>query len=115
MSEVIEEGVTGLLAEPGDVASLVSDALDALLGDGRQASEFGRAGRQRYLQLYTREALIRAHDRILSRDNITKPKSAKFRARKTQRAALNSSQLVFKNSFPEVRLSEKATDFDIRS
>lgn len=57
MSEVIEEGVTGLLAEPGDVASLVSE-ISALLEDGTKRREFGRAGRQRYLQLYTREALI---------------------------------------------------------
>lgn len=57
MKEVIEESVTGLLAEPGDVPSLVS-ALGALLGDGLKRSEFGRAGRHRYLQLYTREALI---------------------------------------------------------
>jgi glycogen(starch) synthase len=57
MSEVIEEGVTGVLAEPGDVASLVS-AISALLEDGTKRREFGRAGRERYLQLYTREALI---------------------------------------------------------
>jgi glycogen(starch) synthase len=57
MSEVIEEGVTGLLAEPGDVASLVS-AIGALLETDTKRREFGRAGRERYLQLYTREALI---------------------------------------------------------
>ncbi len=57
MSEVIEEGVTGLLAEPGDVPSLVS-AIDILLEDAAKRREFGRAGRERYLRLYTREALV---------------------------------------------------------
>jgi glycogen(starch) synthase len=57
MSEVIDEGVTGLLAEPADVASLVS-AVGVLLGNSTARREFGQAGRERYLRLYTREALI---------------------------------------------------------
>jgi glycogen synthase len=57
MTEVIEEGVTGLLAEPGDAASLTS-ALGILLEDGAKRREFGRAGRERYRTLYTREALV---------------------------------------------------------
>ncbi len=56
MTEVVEDGVTGLLAEPGDVASL-SNALDALLGEADKRLRFGQAGRERYLRLYTREAL----------------------------------------------------------
>jgi glycogen(starch) synthase len=57
MNEVIEDGVTGLLAEPGDVSSLVS-AFSALLNDPVKRAEFGEAGRERYLQHYTRDALI---------------------------------------------------------
>src|SRR5579863_9917126 len=57
MTEVIEEGVTGLLAEPGDAVSLAS-AISALLDDPVKRAGFGRAGRERYLRLYTREALI---------------------------------------------------------
>jgi glycogen synthase len=57
MTEVVEEGVTGLLAEPGDVVSLTS-AIGVLLEDAGKRREFGRAGRQRYLSLYTREALV---------------------------------------------------------
>ena len=57
MSEVIEDGVTGLLAEPGDVRSLGS-ALSALLDDPVKRAEFGQAGRERYLKHYTRDALI---------------------------------------------------------
>ena len=56
MIEVIEEGVTGLLAEPGDTVSLET-AIDALLSDSSQREAFGRAGRERYLQHYTREKL----------------------------------------------------------
>jgi glycosyltransferase involved in cell wall biosynthesis len=57
MTEVIEDGVTGLLAEPGSVPSLVS-ILSVLLEDAGKRRVFGRAGRERYLRLYTREALI---------------------------------------------------------
>jgi glycogen(starch) synthase len=57
MIEVVDEGVTGLLAEPGDVESLVT-TVSALLEDAGKRREFGRAGRQRYLSLYTREALV---------------------------------------------------------
>jgi glycogen(starch) synthase len=58
MNEVIEEGVTGLLAEPGDVPSLVV-AIGTLLEDAETRVMLGRAGRERYLQFYTREALIK--------------------------------------------------------
>ena len=57
MIEVVEDGVSGLLAEPGDVPSLVS-TIGTLLEDAAKRREFGRAGRQRYLSLYTREALV---------------------------------------------------------
>lgn len=57
MNEVVEEGVTGLLAEPGDVPSLAV-AIGTLLEDAETRFILGRAGRERYLQLYTREALI---------------------------------------------------------
>jgi glycosyltransferase involved in cell wall biosynthesis/GT2 family glycosyltransferase len=56
MAEVIEEGVTGLLAEPGDTTSLES-ALEVLLSDAGKREAFGKAGRERYLQHYTREKL----------------------------------------------------------
>src|SRR5580692_1889714 len=57
MVEVIEEGVSGLLAEPGDVASLVS-AIGILREDAAKRREFGQAGRERYRMHYTREALV---------------------------------------------------------
>jgi glycogen synthase len=57
MSEVIVEDVTGLLAEPGDAASLAS-AIGVLLEDSTKRSKLGQAGRERYLRLYTRDALV---------------------------------------------------------
>jgi glycogen synthase len=57
MTEVIEEDVTGLLAEPGDVGSLAS-AIGVLLEDAAKRREFGHAGRERYLRLFTRAALV---------------------------------------------------------
>jgi glycogen synthase len=56
MKEVIEEGVTGLLAEPGDAQTL-SAALNVLLADPDKREAFGKAGRERYLRHYTREML----------------------------------------------------------
>jgi glycogen synthase len=54
MQEVIADGVTGLLAEPGDAGSLQA-VLDTLLADRGKREIFGRAGRERYLEHYTRE------------------------------------------------------------
>jgi glycosyltransferase involved in cell wall biosynthesis len=54
MKEVIAEGVTGLLAEPGDPESLQS-ALETLLEDRAKREAFGIAARARYLENYTRE------------------------------------------------------------
>jgi len=54
MQEVIAEGVTGLLAEPGDTESLRA-ALDTLIADREKREAFGLAGRARYLEHYTRE------------------------------------------------------------
>lgn len=44
--EFVEDGVTGLLADPFDTAALAG-ALDALLGDGALRNQLGKAGRVR--------------------------------------------------------------------
>ncbi len=62
MKEVIDEGVTGLLAEPGDPESLRS-ALANLLADADKRASMGKAGRARFLEHYTREKLT---DRTLA-------------------------------------------------
>jgi hypothetical protein len=56
MKEVIDENITGLLAEPGDSESLRA-MLAILLADPAKCKEYGRAGRGKYLELYTREKL----------------------------------------------------------
>jgi hypothetical protein len=57
MQEVIDDEVTGLLAEPGDAASLQT-ALDTLLADAGKREAMGAAGRERYLRNYTREIFV---------------------------------------------------------
>lgn len=52
MPEVIAEGETGLLAEPGNPAAL-ADALTRLLADDALRTAMGRAGRARYDRLFT--------------------------------------------------------------
>jgi glycogen synthase len=62
MKEVIEDGVTGLLAEPGDAASLQA-TLATLLANPARREAMGKAGRERFLAYYTRHALT---DRTLA-------------------------------------------------
>ena len=47
MPEVIEDGVSGLLAAPGDANSL-ADCLDRLLADPALRADMGRKARARY-------------------------------------------------------------------
>lgn len=56
MKEIIEEGASGLLAEPGDPESLRA-ALGSLLADPVKRAAMGQAGRARYLAHYTREKM----------------------------------------------------------
>jgi len=56
--EVIEEGVTGLLAEPGDAASL-RYCLEMLLTDSNLRTTMGLAGRERYLARFTQQGMVR--------------------------------------------------------
>ena len=49
LAEIVEDRVTGLLAEAGDPVSL-ADAIRELLTDPQLAAEFGAAGRERVLQ-----------------------------------------------------------------
>lgn len=52
MTEVVEDGVTGLLAEPGDASSLAR-AVAALLDSRDARDRMGRAGRERYEARFT--------------------------------------------------------------
>ncbi|HMD96038.1 MAG TPA: glycosyltransferase [Terriglobia bacterium] len=56
MKEVIEDGVTGILAEPGNAESLRT-ALATLIADPAKREAMGKAGRERFLAHYTREGM----------------------------------------------------------
>jgi glycogen(starch) synthase len=58
MPEIIVDGETGLLAEPGDVHSLVQ-CITRLLQDRALGQRLGTAGRQRYEHLYAPERMAR--------------------------------------------------------
>jgi glycosyltransferase involved in cell wall biosynthesis len=55
--DVVEDGVTGLLVEPRDVAGLAR-ALEALLTDEERRQELGAAGRARQQRDYTVAAMV---------------------------------------------------------
>lgn len=63
--EQVEEGVTGLLTEPGDAAGLAR-ALESLLADPARARALGEAGRRRFLANFTvthmRDAFFSCYD-----------------------------------------------------
>ena len=59
LAEAIVAGESGLLVEPGDVASLRA-ALERLLGDVELRARLGAAGRQRVRDRYSREAAATA-------------------------------------------------------
>ncbi|HJU12041.1 MAG TPA: glycosyltransferase [Candidatus Binataceae bacterium] len=56
MTEIIEDGITGLLAEPGNVESL-SRCLCQLLADPGLRVRLGEAARRRYLECFTAEMM----------------------------------------------------------
>jgi len=61
-SEIIDDGVSGLLVDPDDRAGLAS-AVVRLLGDPAEAERMGACGRARYLQRFTAD---RFRDRFLA-------------------------------------------------
>jgi glycosyltransferase involved in cell wall biosynthesis/GT2 family glycosyltransferase len=79
MPEIIEEGVTGLMAAPGDADSLYQ-CLTTLLSNEELRSRMGRAGRQCYEVHFTKERMVRdvaalmlAASREQRRDGTTLP------------------------------------------
>jgi len=63
--EIVTEGITGFLVEPGDTASL-ADRLIRLLTDGNLRRRMGEAGRRRVERDYTLESFRRRFDQILT-------------------------------------------------
>ncbi len=58
IAEVIEDGVSGLLVEPGDAAGLAA-AVGQLLGDPARRAAFGSAGREIVRRSYDFERVVR--------------------------------------------------------
>jgi glycosyltransferase involved in cell wall biosynthesis len=56
--ELVDDGVTGLLAEPGDAAALAA-ALDRLISDPASCAAMGAAARRRAQEHFTIEAMAR--------------------------------------------------------
>jgi glycosyltransferase involved in cell wall biosynthesis len=63
--DLVEPGATGLLAEPGDPASLATSVL-WMLDHPDEALEMGRCGRERVRSHFTREVMCRALDELYS-------------------------------------------------
>ena len=55
LPEVVEDGVTGFLVEPGDVRDL-RERLEQILGDTALAARLGRNGRERVVERFTWDA-----------------------------------------------------------
>src|SRR5437870_6047880 len=61
--EVVEEGVTGFLVPPRDPAALAK-AICQLLENPELASRFGQAGRQRVVECFSLERMVRETERL---------------------------------------------------
>ena len=57
MVEVVEDGMSGLLAEPGDVDSLTA-CLERLIADAALRARLGAAARARYEAAFTAERMV---------------------------------------------------------
>src|SRR5262249_21271873 len=55
-AEIVEQGVTGMLVEPGNPAAL-AQALTALLRNRENTARMGRAGRERAIERFTDDAM----------------------------------------------------------
>ncbi|MFL5835080.1 MAG: glycosyltransferase family 4 protein [Solirubrobacteraceae bacterium] len=68
LPEIVEDGVTGILVEPGDVGAL-RDALDRVLRDRSLADRLGRNGRERARERFTWDACamrcLAAYDEVV--------------------------------------------------
>jgi glycosyltransferase involved in cell wall biosynthesis len=66
LDEMVDDGVTGHLVPPGDVAAFAS-ALDLLLARPDRARAMGEAGRERVLRNFDRRAMVEGTADLLRR------------------------------------------------
>ncbi|WP_319423245.1 glycosyltransferase family 4 protein [Pleurocapsa sp. FMAR1] len=59
MTEIVNDGVTGLLSDPGDIQAL-ANAITAIISEPETARKMGEAGRERVLQYYTWEQIAKS-------------------------------------------------------
>jgi glycosyltransferase involved in cell wall biosynthesis len=65
--KIVDDGVTGLLVPPGDVPAL-AEAIGKILSDQILAEKMGRAARERALEHYSVELMVRAHEELILRE-----------------------------------------------
>ncbi len=63
LPEIVVDGETGHLVEPGEAAAL-AEAMVTVLGDGELAARMGRAGERRAKEIFSRDKWLTAHERI---------------------------------------------------
>ena len=64
--EVVEDGVSGLLASPGDVEGLAS-RLEALIHDGPRRRALGEAGRARARERFSADVIVPRYEALYRR------------------------------------------------
>jgi N-acetyl-alpha-D-glucosaminyl L-malate synthase BshA len=63
IKEVVEHGVTGYLCEVGDTDAMAAYAID-LLANPQKAREMGRCGRERAINLFSRDKIVLQYERL---------------------------------------------------
>jgi glycosyltransferase involved in cell wall biosynthesis len=61
---LVENGVTGVLVDPGDTSAL-ADALAGLLADPRASESMGQRGRERYLDRFTTDSFLQHFEQLV--------------------------------------------------
>ncbi len=59
MTEIVNDGVTGLLTDPGDIQAL-ANAITTIISEPETAKKMGEAGRKRVLKYYTWEQIAKS-------------------------------------------------------
>ena len=63
--DLIEDGVTGRLLDPAPDAVQLADALEVVLRDAELMQAWGRAGRERLVEIFSPEVVVRQHREMM--------------------------------------------------